>query len=100
MSTPDPPTSSAAPDNAAGLFAAKGEALPGCSDQRVKRASGGGAPAGLADATRTTAHDPDAAQDGAQDGAQDKTQDGGAASVLSIDLRATLVSEPAPRREP
>lgn len=88
MSTPDPPTSPAAPDNAAGLFAAKGEALPGCSDQRVKRASGGGAPASLADAARTTGHDPDG------------TPDGGAASVLSIDLRATLVSEPSPPRAP
>jgi hypothetical protein len=100
VSTPDPPTSPAAPDNAAGLFAAKGEALPGCSDQRVKRASGSGAPAGLADAARTTGHDPDGAQDEAQDGTPDKTQDGGAASVLSIDLRATLVSEPSPPRAP
>ena len=73
----------AAPDDPCGLFAAKGQAMPACSEPLVKRS--------IPAPSRDLDPRPSRAPRNGQDAPQDASQDCGPASVLSIDLRRVLV---------
>ena len=75
------------PEASSDLFARKGRALPACSERLVKRPAHQASPAPVSGNRQTPGP------------AKDEAQEGGPGSVLSIDLRAALMSVPAPGRE-
>lgn len=81
----------AAPDDPRGLFAAKGQALPACSEPLVKRSIPAPSPDRVSGPTGAPRNGQDAPQDASKDASKGVSKDESPASVLSIDLRRVLV---------